>query len=297
MALSYHIIPYEEPFVSRCDRWLKRLYPNLTQGRIQRALRQRFVRVNQAKSQASTPLAKGDELAIEIHLHEQWLLLGTEQAERPRQTKDYSAFILDETEDLLVMNKPSGLDVQGGTHVSQHLDAWLHQSFPEARLVHRLDRMTSGILLIAKNLKTAIELSTLFRQRKVQKTYRALVVGRLKEKQGTIDQSLVTKTKQGERKLVSAQTTFKVLNEQSAWSEVELHPLTGRKHQLRIHMANLGHPILGDTKYDLDHKACNLLKPKDPLFLHAFRLSLRDAAGRKHSWTAPLPAYWPSQQD
>lgn len=292
MALTYHSVTYDEDFSTRLDRWLRRSYPALTQGAVQKALRDRFVRVNQAKSQASTTLKKGDRISVEIHLHQRWKAL--EKPERPLvATPDFSPLILDETEDLLVLNKPSGLDVQGGTKVQVHLDAWLKRAYPEARLVHRIDKATSGLLCVAKNLKTAIRLTELFRTRQVHKTYRAVIWGRPQSQKGDIRTPLPDA--QGHPRSLSAHTRYNVLAEGALWSDVELTPFTGRKHQLRLHMAGEGHPILGDRKYDTEGKTLGLLPPRGVLFLHAYQISFCGASGEKSSWTAPLPSYWPRQ--
>lgn len=267
-----------------------RLYPGVTQGKLQKALRERKIRVNMVKGAASTRLQYGDTLSVEVHLDSQWACLAKERLPRQGRTDvDFSPLILDETANLLVLNKPSGLDVQGGTKVAVHLDSWLRHYCPESRLVHRIDKMTSGLLVVAKNLQTAIFLAERFRCKDIQKTYKAVVLGRFAEPAGTINRPI----QDGSGIMKEAQTSYRVLREEAAWSEVELTPQTGRKHQLRIHMASYGYPIIGDTKYDVERKTMGLLSPKTVLFLHAYRLALRMPSGQKSSWTAPLPQYWP----
>lgn len=290
MALTYYSTTYQEDFPSRLDRWLRRRYPSLTQGVVQKALRDRFIRVNHAKSQASTSLQQGDVVSVEIHLHERWIALSSSERSTP-PTPDFSSLILDETNDLLIINKPSGLDVQGGTKVQVHLDAWLKRTYPDARLVHRIDKATSGLLCVAKNLRMAMLLTDLFRNRQVHKTYRAIVWGRLHPQKGRISEPI--HDVDGRIPARPAQTEYRVIRKGSFWSDVELTPLTGRKHQLRIHMAGKGNPILGDKKYDIEGKTLGLLPPKGVLFLHAHRLSFCDADGKVNSWVAPLPSHWP----
>lgn len=291
MALTYVHETYSEDFESRLDKWLMRRYPALTQGKIQKSLRERFVRVNSAKSSASTHLKKGDKISIEVHLDTQWLA----QAKDRKPTRgcsiqtDFSSLILEESEDILVLNKPSGLDVQGGTKVAIHLDGWLKCYCKESRLVHRIDKMTSGLLLVAKNLRTAVFLAERFRHNEIKKTYRAIVSGHFFHSKGIIETPIGDGV-EGEKDAI---THYSIVREATQWTEVELKPQTGRKHQLRIHMASLGHPIIGDTKYDLERQTIGLLSPKTVLFLHAYCLNFVESSGRQKAWQAPLPEYWP----
>lgn len=298
MALTYHFESYSEDFSTRLDRWIKRRYVACTQGMIQKALRKRFIRINNVWKKAGTPLEAGDQIGIEIHLHQEWETLSeralqSEQRTRrkPSEEIDLRSLIVDETAEVLVLNKPSGMNVQGGTNVDFSLaDALKEKGY---RLVHRIDRATSGLLIVAKTLSSAIFLTEMFREHKIHKNYRAIVIGSFRRSSGMIDLPILV---DGNSRV--AQTRYKTVYEEKGkrWTDVELTPLTGRKHQLRIHMAKLGHPIVGDRKYDSERRTIGLL-PSRELFLHAQGLTLRDRHGQEKTWTVPLPSYWPTPSE
>lgn len=298
MALTFHHFIYTEEFPSRLDRWLKRQYEGCTQGMIEKAIRKRFIRINSIKVESSTLLNLKDRISVEIHLHQDWIKL-LEKVPTLSKNIHYSFedLIFDQTQDFLILNKPSGLDVQGGKNVSKNIDDWLKVKSKDYRLVHRIDRATSGLLIVAKNLASAVFLTHLFREHKIEKTYRAIVWGRLDQIKGDIllpvSHKMYDLLPKGKEQ--SAQTHFEVLfyHEKENWSDVQLTPLTGRKHQLRIHMSALGHPIMGDQKYDLEKKTFSIFKTKKVLFLHAWKLTFKDQKKKLKSWTSPLPSYWP----
>lgn len=296
MALTYQFFTYSEDFPTRLDRWLRRQYSACTQGMIEKALRKRFIRINGVKQAAGTLLEAGDQVGVEIHLHQEWEALSREAEKQAAKAVssgailDLAPLIVDETPELLILNKPSGMNVQGGTNVGANLADTLRHRSKECRLVHRIDRATSGLLIVAKTLSAAVFLTGLFRDHKVRKTYRAIVGGRLKRPSGVINSPIVT---EGIER--SAQTRYRVVAEdpKGRWTDVELKPLTGRKHQLRIHMASLGHPIVGDRKYDSEAQTFGLFPGTKALFLHAQSLTFQDKAGVMQTWTVSLPKYWP----
>ncbi|GHS94173.1 ribosomal large subunit pseudouridine synthase C [Alphaproteobacteria bacterium] len=303
MALSFHTWTYALDVPMRLDRWTKRAYSGVTQSDVEKNLRKRFLRLNDARGTAGASLQKGDRVSVEIHLHEHWSQLAPIEAPRPPCLRSWNALILDETDSFLILNKPSGVDVQGGTHVKESIDDWLKTRSKEYRLVHRIDRATSGLLLVAKTLEAAIFLTKLFREKKIQKKYRALIWGIPSAKKGILTYPLALKG--GASSLVvvdkvrgqEAKTHYSWLRSapEGLWSEVELRPETGRKHQLRVHLAALGHPILGDEKYGTRRRTFSLFpEAKHVLFLHAQTLSFQDTQKRFVSWTAPLPPYWPA---
>lgn len=302
MALDYQTLTCSIDVTMRLDRWLRRIFPGATQGMIERAIRGRYVRVNNERCKAATRLEEGDHVQVETHLLASWHTLEKETPASPAQ--HWAPPVLEETADFLVLNKPSGLDVQGGHGISQSIAAWLLQRNPELRLVHRLDRDTSGVLVVAKNLRTAINLTQMFREHRIKKVYRALVLGELLPEAGTVDAPIAPDPDARARVCINfvegrpAQTNYKTLryNPEQNWSEVALYPASGRKHQLRVHMAHINAPILGDKKYDPERKTFYLAPAltKGQLFLHAERLSFIDSAGYRHTWTAPLPPYWPA---
>ncbi|MDR2464053.1 MAG: RluA family pseudouridine synthase [Holosporales bacterium] len=299
MPLLFVDFVYCEDFSSRLDRWLKRKYEGCTHGVIEKSIRNRLIRVNGMKTTSGVKLVAGDKISVEVRLHERLQELSTNV---PLKNVDYSLddLIIDETPEFLIINKPAGLNVQGGKNVEMNVDEWLKTKSTEYRLVHRIDRATSGLLLIAKTLSSAVYLTKLFRERKIKKTYRAIVFGKMLTTTGDVtlpisDNKKDITTQIDTERGKTAITRYNVLFYNSAenWSDVELTPLTGRKHQLRIHMTAIGHPIVGDEKYDLLKKTFYLLGTtiKKTLFLHSWKISF--VQNRMYSWTAALPNYWP----
>ncbi|MEI8295838.1 MAG: RluA family pseudouridine synthase [Alphaproteobacteria bacterium] len=203
-----------------------------------------------------------------------------------------------EDSDLLVINKPAGLAVQGGTKTNIHVDGLL-QAYGAAQgqryyLVHRLDRDTSGILVVAKNHATAQHLATQFRLHTVKKLYLAIVLGVWKQQQGAINAPLIKigvheKMVVDQEKGKSAQTDFRLVKRLTqALNLVALTPQTGRTHQLRVHMSYIGHPIIGDGKYG----GAPALKQTTQLHLHAYRLTIMDRQDTALTFTAPWPPHF-----
>ena len=186
--------------------------------------------------------------------------------------------IIDQDDDILVLSKPAGLLSVPGRH-PDHQDSLQNrvlQKFPSALLVHRLDMATSGLMIMALNKPAQSHLSRQFQQRKVQKTYKAKVWGRVQGDSGTIDLPIRCDWPNRPLQMVCyehgkpSQTDWQVLERGDNWSLIKLKPITGRTHQLRIHMCELGHPILGDEFY----AEGEALEASDRLCLHAERLSV-----------------------
>jgi 23S rRNA pseudouridine955/2504/2580 synthase len=211
-----------------------------------------------------------------------------------------------EDDDLLILNKPPGLAVQGGTRTQRHLDGMLEALEPDPdrrpRLVHRLDRDTSGVLVVAKKRSVAAKLGKLFQTRSVRKIYWALAHGVPSPAQGKIDAALVKssgpdgdrvrKAQAGEQEIAQSAVTYYAVIDRAgqSLSLVSLKPVTGRQHQLRAHMAMAGHPILGDPKYAHDRETPEGLA--DRLHLHARRIVFPHPSGEGSvDVTAPLPAH------
>jgi 23S rRNA pseudouridine955/2504/2580 synthase len=219
--------------------------------------------------------------------------------------RDFLASItLYEDDDLMVLTKPSGIAVQGGTKTAQHLDRLLEGlgDGPEtrARLVHRLDRDTSGVLIVAKRRAVAAKLGREFQTRSVRKIYWALVKGVPKPPQGKVEAALVKaagpegdrvrKARPGEQERAQSAVTYYAVVDRAGQtvSFVSLKPVTGRQHQLRAHMAIIGHPILGDDKYHGDQDMPEAIDKR--LHLHARRISFPHPSGEGIvDVTAPLP--------
>jgi len=286
----------------RLDRWFKTHYAALPHSRLEKLLRTGQVRVDGARAKASTRLTQGQTIRVPPLPD-----VAPPLAPRHRLSKadrDFLASItLYEDDDLLVLNKPSGIAVQGGTKTPHHIDRLLEGlgDGPETRprLVHRLDRDTSGVLVVAKRRAVAAKLGRAFQTRSVRKIYWALVHGVPKPPQGKIEAALVKaagpegdrvrKARPGEQDIAqSAVTHYAVVDRAGQTvSFVSLKPVTGRQHQLRAHMAIIGYPILGDEKYRSSAELPEGIENK--LHLHARRISFPHPSGEGVvDVTAPL---------
>ena len=281
----------------RLDRWLRREIPDLTQGIIQKNLRLRGISVNGRKAEASLRLQVGDEVTVRPQILKALEGLVT-QKPLPRLSSpalqklanEIQNFVEFRGDGFLVLNKPHGVATQGGTGIQASLDEalnlWLAPQGLKAFLVHRLDKDTSGLLIVALTQAMATELSRLFRERLVRKTYLAVVVGAPPELAGQchtwmMKQRGVLKEKMGAVSketpgALEAHCSYRVLGQGEGLSLVELIPETGRTHQLRLQMALLGCPILGDFKYG-GQKA--LPQGREGLHLHARSLQLNLSRG------------------
>ncbi len=286
----------------RLDRWFKTHHPDLPHSRLEKLLRTGQVRVDGGRVKASTRLEAGQ--VVRVPPLPASAPLAPKRA-LSKADRDFLASItLYEDDDLMVLNKPSGIAVQGGTKTAQHLDRLLEGlgDGPEtrARLVHRLDRDTSGVLIVAKRRAVAAKLGREFQTRSVRKIYWALVKGVPKPPQGKVEAALVKaagpegdrvrKARPGEQERAQSAVTYYAVVDRAGQtvSFVSLKPVTGRQHQLRAHMAIIGHPILGDDKYHGDQDMPEAIDKR--LHLHARRISFPHPSGEGIvDVTAPLP--------
>lgn len=296
----------------RLDRWFRVHFPEITHGYLQKLLRSGQVRVNAKRVEAKERLEAGAQIRVpKAARTPREGSPAAKAAAAPSASKTdrdlIESMILFEDDDVLVLNKPFGIAVQGGTGTRRHIDgilAGMADRFGDRpRLVHRLDRDTTGVLLVAKHRGAAAKLGRIFQTRSAAKTYWALVKGVPKPPQGKVEAALVKssgpdgdrvrKARPGEQKeAMHATTHYSVVDRvahKAAW--VSLKPVTGRQHQLRAHMEIIGHPIVGDNKYEggMDLPAENI-EPK--LHLHARRLVIPHPAGKtKIDVSAPLPPH------
>lgn len=288
----------------RLDRWFKRHLPQIGFGVISRWARTGQIRVDGKRARPEDRLSKGQTIRVPP---------GGEQRERaPRAPRELTDAEREQAEDMLiartnsalVLNKPPGLATQGGTKTTRHvdglLDAYADEDEPRPRLVHRLDKDTSGILLIARTPGSAAFFSRRFSGRTAKKIYWALVMGVPELAEGTIDAPLCKQPGSGGEKMhvdpeegQPAKTLYRVVDKagkEACW--VELQPLTGRTHQLRAHMAAIGHPIVGDGKYGGKEAFLNGEVSKK-MHLHARRLIIdAPGEGEKIDETAELPEHF-----
>jgi 23S rRNA pseudouridine955/2504/2580 synthase len=295
----------------RLDRWFRLHFPAVGYGHLQKLLRSGQVRVDSRRVGANARLEAGQQVRVPAVVRQPPKArpspvppLGLSKGDR-----DFiEGLILHEDEHVLVLNKPYGIAVQGGTGTKRHIDgllAGMADRFGDRpRLVHRLDRDTTGVLLVAKHRDAAARLGRVFQTRSAAKTYWALVKGVPKPPQGKIEAALVKaagpdgdrvrKALPGEQdKAMHAATHYAVIDRvahKAAW--VSLKPVTGRQHQLRAHMALIGHPIVGDNKYEGEGVLAESgIEPK--LHLHARRIVIpHPVAGEPAiDVTAPLPEH------
>lgn len=296
------IINVNTPIPTRLDKYLKRLYPLLTQGVIEKALRQKQITVNLHKTEASLRVVEGDKIFIsdKFNLPEKQLnkLVFTD-AEITLAKKITFDYLIYEDDNIIAINKPAGLATQGGSKINLSIDAglkYLNSKGGDFKLVHRLDKETSGLLLIAKNYESSVKLHNAFKEKLVVKTYLAVTYGKPIKNTGEV-RSNIEKTK-GSTPVITdisadngklAITYYKLLKSlDNNLFLIEFNPVTGRMHQLRLHAKLLGCPIFGDKKY-----ASEEAKPYKHMLLHASSIILfKEVFGKEIKIEAKLPLYF-----
>jgi 23S rRNA pseudouridine955/2504/2580 synthase len=293
----------EDEADTRLDRYLRRHTPGLTQGMIQKFLRTGKIRVDGKRAEASTHLAAGQVVNIPpivapADMPKQRHVMAMD----PRMVRDLEAMILYRDDALIVLNKPPGLPTQGGKGIAVHLDGMLDalrfDGTERPKLVHRLDRDTSGLLVLARGVKPASRLAAAFRGRDVEKTYWALLWGVPPLLEGRIDLPLLRIEGEGSSRAAPADrndkaasravTEYRILDHAGKkFALAEMRPQTGRMHQLRVHALALGTPILGDAAYGAAF--ADGFAPR--LHLHARRLKLPHPEGGALTVEAPLPRH------
>jgi 23S rRNA pseudouridine955/2504/2580 synthase len=295
----------------RLDKWFKLHYPGMGFGRLSKMLRKGQVRLDGKKVKAGDRITKGQIIRVPPVDD-----VDKNKSNKPRETKPITEediqyiknMVLYEDDDVVVLNKEPGIAVQGGTGQGRHIDGLLQglkrpQDVGKPKLVHRLDKDTSGVLLLARTSKAARLLTAAFKTRETEKLYWALLNGVPKKRQGKIDKPMEKMPgSHGEKMMISPEgkraiTYYKVLEtaaQQACW--MAFQPRTGRTHQLRLHAAVLGNPIVGDGKYGGAEAYMTGLISKD-LHLHARSLTFPHPKGGDMTITAPMPPHMKESWD
>jgi len=289
-----------EEGTGRLDRWFRRHYHGLSHGHLEKLLRTGQVRVDGKRARAGDPIAPGQAIRVPPLAAPST----PPPARRVRQEDEglLRHLVLYRDDAAIVLNKPAGLAVQGGTKTGRHVDGLLDtlrfDSAERPRLVHRLDKDTSGVLLIARTVAAAAFFTRAFREKTTRKTYWAAVIGLPQLPQGRIDLALAKRAGPGGERVQAdeegkdAVTYYRVIDragDRASW--LALLPLTGRTHQLRAHCAALGTPIIGDGKYGVAAAHLAGVVAAKGLHLHARSLAIPNLAGGILRITAPLPPH------
>ena len=276
----------------RIDKWIRNNLGNVPQGLIEKSLRAGKIKLNRKKTKSSTKLTVKDIINVyDVKFKEKIIQRNIKFKPSNEVIKENEDLIIDDNENFIVVNKESGIAVQGGTKSKKNLIDIFSKSkiFQDSKpfSVHRLDKDTSGVFLMAKNRETAQLLTSLFRLKKIHKTYLAICHGEIINNSGEWKDYLVRY--EGNKPIKEeAKTIFKVLDKNSLCSLVEMKPITGRKHQLRKQLYAIGHPIYGDQKYKLNYSERSVNKN---LMLHAYQIKFM-INNKKFTYTALLPDYF-----
>lgn len=293
---------------SRLDRWIKRRV-QISQGQVEKLLRTGQVRVDGARAKASTRLEAGQDVRLPPFSPEDYRGGGAQQTRSEAVSARDAVFIRDlvlyQDDDLIALNKPAGIAVQGGTKQGRHIDGLLGalaEGEERPKLVHRLDRDTSGVLVLARHPRAAAELGELFRSRDMDKVYWAVTVGVPNPRAGQLRSWMVKgmgpgedrekmqpgrQGQEGARHAITDYATVSNAGQKAAW--VACKPLTGRTHQIRFHFQELGTAILGDPKYNTEREVPGGVGKG--LHLHARGIIIPKESGRDIEIIAPLPSH------
>ena len=276
----------------RLDRFLRNKLGKLPQGLIEKNLRTGKIKLNKKKTKSSIKVKTNDKINL-FNVNFDQKIIQSKIRYNPSNIiiKSNEDLIIDNNDNFIVLNKSSGISVQGGTKSKKNLiDIFAKSKVFEGTKpysVHRLDKDTSGVFIMAKNRESAQLLTSLFRLRKVHKTYLAICHGEVEKNSGEWSDDLI-RYDNGKRIIEKAKTIFKVLDKNSNATLIEMKPITGRKHQLRKQLFNLGHSIYGDQKYNSLYSSKGINKN---LMLHSYQIKFM-IDDKKYTYKALLPDYF-----
>ena len=262
---------------TRFDKWFKAKIINLPQSLIEKIIRLNKVKINRKRVKSSYRVKCGD--IVEVYdiskFKENYRPKISKYKPSKKEVNVYDDFIIENNENFIIINKPAGIAVQSGTKSFKNIIDILKDSkyFVNHKpyIVHRLDKETSGILIVAKSREYAQLFTSLFRIRKIHKTYVALTYGKVSKLKTILKDDLVLY--ENNRKIIQKAISYlKVLKSSDSYSYVELNPITGRKHQLRKQLYNIGNPIVGDNKYFINRKLNKKKTKNNNLMLHAYKI-------------------------
>ena len=276
----------------RVDRWLRNKIGKIPQGLIEKTLRLGKIKINEKKVKSSFKIKTNDKVEIfNFNFKERINQKKIKFNPSNQVIKSNENLIIDNNDDFIVLNKSAGISVQGGTKSKKNLiDIFSRSKIFEGikpYSVHRLDKETSGVFIMAKNRETAQLLTSLFRLRKVHKTYLAICSGELEKNTGEWNDDLI-RYDNGKKITEKAKTTFRVLDKNSNATLVEMKPITGRKHQLRKQLFNIGHSIFGDKKY---RSLSSSKGTNKNLMLHSHQIRFM-INKKKYTYKALIPDYF-----
>ena len=276
----------------RVDRWLRNKIGKIPQGLIEKTLRLGKIKINKKKVKSSFKIKTNDKVEIfNFNFKERINQKKIKFNPSNQVIKSNENLIIDNNDDFIVLNKSAGISVQGGTKSKKNLiDIFSRSKIFEGikpYSVHRLDKETSGVFIMAKNRETAQLLTSLFRLRKVHKTYLAICSGELEKDTGEWNDDLI-RYDNGKKIIEKAITTFRIIDKNSNATLVEMKPITGRKHQLRKQLFNIGHSIFGDKKYKSLSSSKGINKN---LMLHSHQIRFM-INKKKYTYKALIPDYF-----
>ena len=279
----------EDFFGARLDRWISHFFSKISHNNLEKLLRKGIIRVNGKKVKSNFRLNEGDILTLPDFLDE-LTTSSINNARIPGAANFIKKITIFQNNEILILNKPSGLAVQGGTGIESHIDGYLQSAFFNSdfspRLVHRLDKETSGVLVVALTRKMAVHLSSLFKERKVNKTYWAITDGSPAINKGDINFDI--KAGENNDNIDALTRYYKILNLNNKISWIAFRPVTGRTHQIRQHASMSSFPIVGDKKYGRHTKEGLMFKK---LHLHSQSVDFMNVNGDILHFEASLPKH------